>query len=102
MTASSCSPAERARKGVSLALQALQEPGKAGALATVMGLSDATVSRIKNERLEEVALLCAHLGIKWVPADHTCVARETYEFLTRSHQRVMQSNPELIWEADDQ
>ena len=83
-------------------MQGLQEPGKAGAIAACMGLSDATVSRLKNEKLEEVALLCAHLGIKWVPADHTCVSRETYEFLTRSHQRVMNSNPELIWDADEQ
>lgn len=97
----SCTPAERARKGVALALQQLQEPGKAGAIAVAMGVSDSTVSRLKNEHLQQAAELCAHLGIKWVPADHTCVARETYEFLTRSHQRVMQRNPELIWEADE-
>ena len=102
MPASLSTPAERARKGVALALQQLQEPGKAGAIAAVMGLSDATVSRLKNEKLEEVALLCAHLGIKWVPADHTCVARETYEFLTKTHQRVMNIAPQLVWESDSE
>lgn len=65
-----------------------------------MGISDATVSRIKNERMEEVALLCAHLGIKWVPAGHRCVSPETYEFLTRSHARVIQAAPELIWGSE--
>ena len=65
-----------------------------------MGMSEATVSRIKNERLEEVALLCAHLGIKWVPADHKCVSPETYAFLTTSHARVMAKAPELIWESE--
>lgn len=101
MSAVSMLPAERARKGVALALQALQEPGKAGAIAGLMGLSDATVSRLKNEKLEEVATLCAFLGIKWVPADHVCVARETYDFLTKTHQRVMAKAPELVWETEE-
>lgn len=92
---------DRARKGVSLVLHALQEPGKAGALAVAMGVSDATISRIKNERLEEAATLCAHLGIKWVPAAHTCVARETYDFLTVTHARVMRQAPQLIWDNDE-
>lgn len=101
MAASSIAPAERARKGVQLAFQALQEPGKAGAIAALMGVSDATVSRIKNERIEEVALLCAHLGIKWVPAEHKCVSPETFDFLTRTHQRVMSCAPHLVWETDE-
>ena len=102
MSASLLPPAERARKGVTLALQAMQEPGKAGALAVAMGASDSTISRIKNERLEEVALLCAHLGIKWVPTSFRCVSSETYEFLTRTHQRVMATAPHLIWESEEQ
>ena len=86
---------------MTLALQALQQPGKAGAVAVLMGLSDATISRLKTEKLEEVALLCAHLGIKWVPAGHKCVAPETYEFLTKTHQRVMAVAPELVWESEE-
>jgi len=101
MAQASIPPTETARKGVRLALQMLQEPGKAGALAVAMGVSDATISRIKNERLEEVAALCAHLGVKWVPADHKCVSRETFDFLTRTHQRVMQQAPQLVWESDE-
>ena len=83
-----------------MVLHALQEPGKAGALAVAMGCSDATISRIKNERLEEVAAMCSHLGIKWVPADHTCVSRETYDFLTATHARVLRQAPQLIWDSD--
>lgn len=94
-------PAERARKGVQMALQALQEPGKAGALAVSMGVSDATVSRIKNERMEEVLLMLAHLGLKVVPAAHRCVSAETFDFLTRSHARIMATAPQLIWESDE-
>lgn len=101
MPSSSLNPIERARKGASLALQALQNPGKAGALAVAMGVSDATISRIKNERLDEVLLMLAHLGLKVVPADNRCVDASTYAFLTATHQRVMQRAPELIWDADD-
>jgi hypothetical protein len=101
MTALSRTPAETARKGVQLAFQRLQEPGKAGAVATVMGLSDSTVSRIKTERMEEVIGFLAHLGLKVVPAEFKCVDASAYAFLTATHQRVMQKAPELIWEQDE-
>jgi hypothetical protein len=85
---------------VQLALQALHEPGKAGAVAALMGVSDSTVSRIKTERLEEVVLLLAYLGLKVVPAEFKCVDPDAYAFLTKTHERVMHRAPELIWEAD--
>jgi hypothetical protein len=101
MTPVSRTPAETTRKGVQLALQALQEPGKAGALAVAMGVSDSTVSRIKTERLEEAVLFLAHLGLKVVPADFRCVDPAAYAFLTSTHQRVMQRAPELIWDQEE-
>ena len=94
-------PAETTRKGVQLAFQALQEPGKAGALAVAMGVSDSTVSRIKTERLEEAVLFLAHLGLKVVPTDYRCVDPAAYAFLTSTHQRVMQRAPELIWDQEE-
>ena len=100
MSSVSKSPPETARKGVQLALQALQEPGKAGAVAATMGVSDSTVSRIKTERLEEVVLFLAHLGLKVVPTEFKCVDPAAYAFLTTTHQRVMTKAPELIWEVD--
>lgn len=100
MATASATPAETARKAVQLALHALQVPGKAGAVAAAMGVSDSTVSRIKTERLEEVVTFLAHLGIKCVPSDFRCVNHAAYEFLTRTHQRVMERHPELIWEQD--
>ena len=66
-----------------------------------MGVSEATISRIKNERAEEVLLVLAHLGLKIVPADYKCVDPATYEFLTATHQRVMSRAPELIWDAEE-
>jgi hypothetical protein len=59
MTEASAPTPATARKGVQLALQRLQEPGKAGAVAVAMGVSDSTISRIKTERMEEVVALPA-------------------------------------------
>lgn len=101
MTASSQSVAETTRKGVQLALQRLQEPGKAGAVAAAMGVSDSTVSRIKTERMEEVVDFLAHLGLKVVPVEFKCVNAEAYAFLTQTHERLMQKVPHLIWEQDE-
>lgn len=93
-------PTETARKGVQLALQRLQEGGKAGAVAVAMGVSDSTVSRIKTERLEEVVTMLAHLGLKVVPGDFRCVNPEAYAFLTSTHERVMREAPHLIWDVE--
>ena len=65
-----------------------------------MGVSETTMNRIKTERLEETLLLLSHLGLKVVPAEFRCVNPAAYEFLTRTHQRVMERHPELIWEQD--
>ena len=93
-------PAETARKGVQLAFQVLQEPGRAVAAAATMGVSESTISRIKNERMEEVVLFLAALGLKVVPVEFKCVDPTAYAFLTSTHQRVMQRAPELIWETE--
>lgn len=101
MPSASSTPAERARKAVQLALQALQEPGKAASLATAMGVSDSTVSRIKTDRLEEVLMFLSHLGLKVVPAEYKCVEPSAYAFLTQTFERVQAKAPQLIWDADE-
>lgn len=103
MSASSPTPTERARKGMQLALRALQEPGKAGALAVSMGLSDSTVSRIKTERLEEVLLFLAYLGIKAVPSEYQCVDPKTFAAFEVLYAKAMsQTTPgRLIFEESD-
>lgn len=100
MPSVSSPPPERARKTVQLVLQRLQEPGMGIALATSMGVSESTISRIKSERLEEVAQLLAHLGLKVVPAEFKCVDPAAYAFLTATHEKVMRTAPQLIWEVD--
>jgi hypothetical protein len=63
-----------------------------------MGVSDATVSKIKNEHLEQCLTLLAHLGLKIVDAGAKCMDASTFEFLTRQHVRLLQQAPELVWE----
>ena len=41
------------------------------------------------------------LVLKLVSADYKCVDPATYEFLTATHQRVMNRAPELIWDVED-
>lgn len=93
-------PGERARKTVQLVLQRMQEPATGIAVAASMGVSESTVSRIKTERLEEVALFLAVLGLKVVPAEFKCVNPDAYAFLTATHEKVMRLAPQLIWDAD--
>jgi hypothetical protein len=100
MAAVSAVPAERARKTVQLVFQRMQDPGTGVAVAAAMGVSEATISRIKNERVEEVALLLACLGLKVVPTEFKCVEPTAYAFLTATHEKVMRSAPHLIWEVD--
>lgn len=86
-----------------LVLRALHEPGKAGALACAMGVSDSTVSRIKTERLEEVLTFLAHLGIKCVPSDYQCVDPKTFAAFEVLYAKAMsQTTPaKLIFEDAD-
>jgi hypothetical protein len=81
-----------------MVLQALQEQGRGVAIAATMGVSEATVSRIKNERLEEVLTLLACAGFKVVPTSYTCVRPEAYDFLTATFARVQAEQPALIWD----
>ena len=58
-----------ARKNLTLTLQALAQVGQTE-IARILGISDATVSRIKSERLEEVVKVLAACGLKVVPQDY--------------------------------
>ena len=59
---------QAAHKSLSLALQALSSVGQSE-IARNLGISDATVSRIKSERLEEVVNVLAACGLKVVPQE---------------------------------
>lgn len=101
MSEASSTPAEKARKAHSRVLQSMQAPGKGGAVAVALGVSDSTVSRMKSEHLEGALSLLYALGFKVVQADAKCIDAETYHFLTRKHEHVLRVAPQLIWESEE-
>lgn len=84
-------------------MRALQEPGRAAGVATAMGLSEATVSRIKNERIEEAVMFMAYLGLKVVPSDYQCVDSKTFAAFEVLYAKAMsQTTPaKLIFEDSE-
>lgn len=79
-------------------MRAAQRDATQEAIGIALGVNKSTVSRLLTDHLPNLAGLMAALGLKVVDADSRCVSRETYEFLTRTHARVMHRAPELIWE----
>lgn len=71
MAAVSMPPPERSRKNVQVVLQALAVTGQAE-VARHMGVSESTVSRMKDGTIDQLGALMAHLGLKVVPAGMLC------------------------------
>lgn len=85
----------------STVLQRLQEPGRAVAIASAMGVSESTVSRLKNEHLESLCELLAHAGLKIVPVEVKCFPAEKIAALltlAKAHLDSIESADEMIWE----
>jgi Bacteriophage CII protein len=102
MEAVSINAHETARKGFAFLLQRLASVGQAP-IAEALGVSEATVSRIKNDDLERVCLLIALLGGKIVPFTVKCYAPSVIEpLLALAKQRMAQidSVAQLEW-ADE-
>lgn len=98
----SISPHEKARKAYARVLQSLQEPGTQKALAHALGTSEATVSRIKTEKLEDALALLYQLGFKVVSADKVCVDRQALEFMRQAALRLLatQESAARLWEDE--
>jgi AraC-like DNA-binding protein len=99
MPALSLSSQERARKAHARVLQALQEPGTARTIAQVMGVSEATISRIKTEKIEDALALLYQLGFKVVEQDRHCVQADylkALQVMAREHMR--RDAPTLQWD----
>lgn len=94
------SPRDVARKGHALALRRLAEK-KATVVAREMDETDSSISKLKNEQLEQCILLLAHLGIRLVPADAKCLSEQAYQFLTSTHARFVRRAPQLVWCAEE-
>lgn len=89
MSLLSATPAERARKAHGRLLHAMQEPGSQVALAKALGTSESTVSRIKNEALENALAMIYQLGFKVVREDRVCIDPGALDFMRRTTVRVM-------------
>ncbi len=81
---------EIARKGQSLVFQRLSSVGQ-GRVAEALGVSEPTVSRIKNDDLPQVLLMLGTVGVKCVPEEARCYAPDTIEpLLALAKQRMAQ------------
>lgn len=98
MTTASATPAERARKMHSNFLQRVQGAGTS--LSTAMGVSESTLSRLKNEHAESVFQLLAHAGLKVVDETRQCVQPSEIQFLRALYARVSDQAPWLLQEGD--
>jgi UDP-N-acetylglucosamine enolpyruvyl transferase len=101
MTAVLPATVERARKTYLTVLQRLQEPGTATAVAVAMGSSESTISRLKNEHMETLCAVLAHLGLKVVPVEMQCFKPEMVQALltvSRAHLDTIQTVDQLSWD----
>lgn len=95
--------AERSRAAFSRILQSMQEPGTARIAAIALGVSEATVSRTKTEKLEDAIALVYQLGFKVVDQGRVCVDRGHYEAIATIASAAMAKKDfamRLMWEDE--
>lgn len=93
---------ERARKMTCTVLQRLQEPGRQVSIAAAMGVSESTVSRLKNEHLESLCELLAHAGLKIVPVEMKCFPAEKIDALlifAKAHLASIENSDSLEFDG---
>lgn len=100
--AESCTPVQvLSRKCEREILRALASVGQK-AVGEAIGKSETWVSRWKSEDAKTCADLLAALGLKVVPADHMCYARDYIEHLHYFAKRGMEcAQPELAQDFDE-
>ena len=76
----------------------MQDAGTQRNVAQVLGVSEATVSRIKTEKLEDAMTLLYHLGFKVVPHDAKCYPADYVQALhTMARMHMAETRP-LEWD----
>lgn len=98
MASSSLSAHERSRKAYAAVLHGMKDIRQV-AIAAAMGVSESTVSRLKNEELEECIQFLYHAGWKVVPQDHRCIPEVQARAWFDSHQREVKrmQETEQLW-----
>ena len=69
----------------------MKPAGTGVSLAMAIGKSEASISRIKNEQLEDVMLLVSHLGFKLVSNDRVCIQKDELNMLRQTYARAVQN-----------
>lgn len=95
MPPASLTPAERARKALSIVLQRLQPDGTQVHLALALGVSESTITR-RKEGLEDSLQLVAHLGLKLVDEANVCVPDWEIRMLRKAYARTSEQAPWLL------
>lgn len=86
-----------------MVLTRLQDTGIQASLAIAQGVSESTISRIKNEKLEDAITLLVHLGFKVVSESKVCVDRSMYQAMVTIAGRAMSDSStaqKLVWEDE--
>lgn len=101
MSTASIPASERARNLSSTVLKSVQDPGRQAAIAVAMGVSESTISRLKNEHLDTLCGILAHAGLKIVPVEMKCFPPEKIDALltlAKAHLASIENADELVWE----
>lgn len=93
------SVAERSRRTASAVLQRWQEVGKQSAMAVAMGVSDSTLSRLKDQ-VESFSTVLSHLGLKVVPVEYQCTHPGELTHLRELRRRVEDHAAHLLNEYE--
>jgi hypothetical protein len=89
MNESSQSVHERSRRAFQVVLQRITTNGKQTAVATAMGTSDSTISRLVSSKdLERSIQLIHHLGLKVVEEDMVMVDFQELQTLKRRYAQI--------------
>lgn len=85
----------------SIVLQRVQRDASQVAIATAMGVSESTVSRLLHpDTLEKVMSVLAHAGLKVVPVERVCVDPVMYQAMTSIAAKAMSDTTtaqRLVW-----
>lgn len=83
-------PTEKARKALAAVLQVLKNNGKQGQVATALGVSDSTMSRLVNDHMEQVIAVLYHAGFKCVSQDMHCYPSQDVEAWYAAYKKQIQ------------
>jgi PP-loop superfamily ATP-utilizing enzyme len=92
MSEFSTSPLEKARKAQAPIFHVLKSDGKQGQIATALGVSDSTMSRLVNDHMEAVIAILYHAGFQVVSQDlQLYPSRDVEAWYSVYRRQVMQS-----------